>query len=290
MSVTETQRPRRRFNMRVALIGGLVLMAGAGVAFASDLVGTDSNRVIALLKTRLPKTEISNVDCARIGGLCEVVAGSNLFYVDGSARYLVIGRVYDMESRQDLTAARLLELNPDTLLGGAARSASADGADPTAPMVGSPAAAARGTPTRAQPDRSVSLAGLPKDGAIVWGRTTGPTVTVFSDFTCPYCKALSEALAGLDVRVVERPISILGSRDLSERVYCAKDQARALRRAYAGETVEPANCDTSGLDANERFATANGISGTPVIVRSDGAMIEGYRPRDALAAWLKGAR
>jgi hypothetical protein len=34
------------------------------------------------------------------------------------AKYLVIGRVYDMEARQDLTAARLLALNPDLLAAG----------------------------------------------------------------------------------------------------------------------------------------------------------------------------
>ena len=33
-----------------------------------------------------------------VDGLCEVTAGSNLFYVDRTGRYLVIGRVYDMES------------------------------------------------------------------------------------------------------------------------------------------------------------------------------------------------
>jgi len=289
MSAIEPRRPLRRYSIHAGLVAGALLLAGVGVAFAKDIAWPDGDKVAALLKARLPKTEITKVDCARIGGLCEVVAGSNLFYVDTSARYLVIGRVYDMESRQDLTAARLLELNPAMLLGGAASSGTSDGEDLAAPAVASPAAAAR-EPMRARPDRSLSLTGLPESGAIIWGNMSGPTVTVFSDFTCGYCRALSGVLTELNVRVVERPISILGSRGLSERVYCAKDPARALRRAYAGDTLEPANCDTSGLDANEKFAAANGIAGTPVIVRSDGAMIEGYRPKDALAAWLKGAR
>ena len=49
-------------------------------------------------------------------------------------------------------------------------------------------------------------------------------------------------------------------------------------------------CDTSGLDANEAFARKHGLSGTPVIVRSDGAMLEGYRPKAFLETWLKAAR
>ena len=96
----------------------------------------------------------------------------------------------------------------------------------------------------------------------------------------------------MQVRVVERPISVLGSRDLAERVYCAKNREEALHAAYSGEPVAGSapKCDTSGLDANEAFARKHGLSGTPVIVRSDGAMLEGYRPKAFLETWLKAAR
>ena len=50
--------------------------------------------------------------------------GDTLFYIDETARYLFVGRLYDMEERRDVTAARLLELNPDLLAAGAARVAS----------------------------------------------------------------------------------------------------------------------------------------------------------------------
>jgi thiol:disulfide interchange protein DsbC len=125
----------------------------------------------------------------------------------------------------------------------------------------------------------------------VWGKSGGKTVTVFSDFRCGYCRALSNTLRTMNVRVVERPISVLGSRDLANQVYCAKNREEALHQAYAGEPLRnAATCDTSGLDANEKFARVHGLSGTPVIVRSDGAMIEGYRPKEALAAFIEGGR
>ena len=93
------------------------------------------------------------------------------------------------------------------------------------------------------------------------------------------------------MRVVERPISVLGSRDLADRVYCSRDREAALHAAYAGETLRaPGSCDTSGLDANEAFAHRHGLNGTPVIVRSDGAVLEGYRPRAFLENWLKDVR
>ncbi|RZL71779.1 MAG: DsbC family protein, partial [Sphingomonas sp.] len=115
----------RRLTVGRVLVLLLVVAAfvaaaiGAKAAYAA-LRPADAS-VIALLKARLPKTQVSKVDCAIVDGLCEVTAGSNLFYVDRSGRYLIIGRVYDMETRQDLTATRLLEINPDTLIGGAAK-------------------------------------------------------------------------------------------------------------------------------------------------------------------------
>ena len=95
----------------------------------------------------------------------------------------------------------------------------------------------------------------------------------------------------MNVRVVERPISVLGSRDVADRVYCARNREAALHAAYAGEPIKagPA-CNTSGLDANEAFARRHGLSGTPVIVRGDGAVLEGYRPRAFLEKWLKEAQ
>ncbi len=107
---------RRPSRLMIATVLGLSV---AGIALAAD-VNSSEDRVRLLLKTRLPKTPITAIDCGKIVGLCEITAGSNLFYVDTGARFLVIGRVYDMQTRQDITAARLLEMNPDMLVGAAA--------------------------------------------------------------------------------------------------------------------------------------------------------------------------
>jgi thiol:disulfide interchange protein DsbC len=77
---------------------------------------------------------------------------------------------------------------------------------------------------------------------------------------------------------------------ISPTACSARATRRAVRAAYAGEALPAATCDTSGLDANEQFARVNAFSGTPVIVRSDGEMLEGYRSRDILEPWLKAAR
>lgn len=293
MSATDLLRKLRAIGRPAPIAGAVGAVCLAGIALAADVGATDEAKVSGLLKTRLPKTQLTKVDCAKIEGLCEITAGSNLFYVNHGARYLIIGRVYDMETRQDLTAARLLEINPDMLVGGAARAnaAAADGSEESAAEMAPVTAGAARVTAPARP-AALSLSGLPSEGAIVWGnRDAKRSVTIFTDFRCGYCRALTNVLRGMDVKVIERPISVLGSRDIADRVYCAKDQEQALHAAYAGEPFKaPAVCDTKGLDANERFARQHGLNATPIIVRSDGAVLEGYRPKEFLEAWLRGGK
>ena len=273
-------------KLKVAVLAMVAFGGAATAVYAADRL--EPTRVSALLKARLPKTQVSAIDCDKVAGLCEVVAGKTLFYVDGSARYLIVGRVYDMESRQDLTAAKLLEMNPDMLLGGAAKAGVEEEESPV-PQLANAAGPSRAAPPPAAAQK-VDLSKLPATGAIVWGNPSGTPVTIFTDLHCGFCRALANELEQMNVRVIERPISTLGTRDLSNRVYCAKDKPRALRAAYAGAEVAPATCDTSGLDANENFARTHGFSGTPVLVRSDGTVLEGYRPRAVLETWLKGVK
>ena len=269
--IEDTQtRPRRWARLALGLAALTTLSAGTGwgaAHLASPAnAAPDLAKVRAALKLRLPKTPIDAINCAGLGGLCEVASKSTLFYVDARAKYLVIGRIYDMDARQDLTAARLLALNPDLLAAGAARrQADSDEAPPQRPAA----------------PKTVSLTGLPANGAIHWGPANGPRVVVFSDFRCSYCKKLKEELRAIGAE----------SRKDSERVLCSPRPEVALNAAYSGLALaNPKPCDTSGLDANEAFAKAHGFGGTPVIVRpSDGAVIEGYRPASALRAFLTAA-
>lgn len=294
---------------RFAITGITALvLAGAGtlvgtVAFAagqSEDAGAAEGSLARALAKRLPRTKTTRIDCSVVAGLCEVQAGTNLFYTDRSGRYLVVGRVYDMETRQDLTAVRLLAMNPDMLAGTGAMAARDDEAGSGAGE-GADAVYAAGSPGGAEakppvaqtasmaPATSVSLAGLAANGAIAWGK--GNTrLTVFSDFHCGYCKLLHQQLKAMDVAVIERPISLLGTRMVSNAVICADEPARALEQAYDGADLPVRACDTTGLDANERFARAHGFDGTPVIVREDGAVLHGYRPREVLEAWLAAGR
>ncbi len=257
-----------------------VLTSGVAMVTAIPAHAAIARDVSQALKLRLPKTPIDALDCKSFAPWCEVVSGDTLFYIDEAARYLFVGRLYDLEKRRDVTATRLIELNPDLLAAGAARAAGgADSADQS-----HPAKAAKS---------KVDTAGLPKDGAVHWGNPRGEKLIVFSDFQCGYCRQLTGALTDTGLFIEERPISIFGasSRRMAEGVLCARDPVKAMHQAYAGQTHPiPSSCDVSeALDANEAFAKANGFSGTPVIVRAkDGAVLHGYRNAQTLIRFAKG--
>jgi len=281
-----------RSFLRLLPVLGLALSTLPTIAEARAATATRARPAVAkdavamrALTHRLPRTAVTKVDCAQVPGICEVQAGANLFYIDPSARYLIVGRIYDMETHQDLTAARLLAINPDMLVGASATAkapeANSAGLAPSHPQSASAPASV--------PAQKVSLASLPANGAIEWGgAANAPKVTVFSDFHCGYCRALHKTLKAIGARVTERPISILGTRAISESVICAEDRAAAMERAYGDQDIAKRACDTSGLDANEAFARAHGFTGTPVLVREDGAVLLGFRPREFLESWLKG--
>jgi thiol:disulfide interchange protein DsbC len=267
------------FSIAVASAAA-VLTSGVAMVTAIPAHAAIARDVSQALKLRLPKTPIDALDCKSFAPWCEVVSGDTLFYIDEAARYLFVGRLYDLEERRDVTATRLIELNPDLLAAGAARAAgSAEGA---APNRAAKAAKAM-----------VDTSSLPKEGAIHWGNPKGSKLIVFSDFQCGYCRQLTETLKDTGLWIEERPISIFGasSRRMAESVLCATDPVKAMHQAYAGETrLTSSSCNVSAaLDANEAFAKANGFSGTPVIVRAkDGAVLHGYRDAETLIRFAKG--
>ncbi|WP_370449644.1 disulfide isomerase DsbC N-terminal domain-containing protein [Novosphingobium sp. LASN5T] len=102
---------RPRFGQVLMPLAAIVLGSGGSLvwanASAAGAEGTAANAahspseadqaVTALLKQRLPRTQVSRVNCQLVDRVCEVTAGSQLFYVDRTARYLLIGRVYDRQ-------------------------------------------------------------------------------------------------------------------------------------------------------------------------------------------------
>ena len=244
-----------------------VLLALTGMTAPHAWAAPDMT--VDALHRQMPKTVVDKVDCSSASGLCEVQSGANIFYADKAAHFLFIGHLYDLDAHVDLTERDLAKI----------KAAVGDKEAGGSRAVSVPAN---------QPADLLSVKGLSLAGAVVSGDPGGPTVSVFTDYHCPYCRAVMHELEGLHVRVVEYPISILGSRPIAEQVICSPDRAAAMRNAYAGVPLAGKTCDTRGLDANEAFARLHHITETPLLVRADGAVLHGYRAHDALQIWLQG--
>jgi thiol:disulfide interchange protein DsbC len=59
------------------------------------------------LREAFPASRIDSVATTPVDGVFEVVAGPNVFYTDNSGRYVMFGKLFDMQTRTDITAARL---------------------------------------------------------------------------------------------------------------------------------------------------------------------------------------
>lgn len=282
-----------------ALAGAALAVVGvAGVAVVStQALAAGGDKLQEKVQAHFPNSKITGVRCggtAAPKGLCEVTIGSNVLYVTPDAQFAIVGSVLDLENKIDLTDRRMRELaavaNVTDKLGGAAPSL------PTAqaPAPGPSAAAPPPQQGPGAPPAKVNVS-LPKDNAIIHNPGAPVKMTVFTDLNCSYCNKLMAELKGVtDIEITEFPIGILGpeSEQKAKMALCATDRVAATNALYfGGEVKVTGECEDAAkkVQQNNQFAQANGISGTPAVIRADGAMNPGYMPLAELRAFLQGA-
>jgi thiol:disulfide interchange protein DsbC len=168
-----------------------------------------------------------------VPGIYEAIVRKKIFYFTENANYLFVGHIFDTEKKTDLTAARLVDLS------------------------------------------RVRWDTLPLKDAIkvVYGNGKAK-IAVITDTNCTFCRLLEQSIRQVgNVTVYNFLHPTPRSRELSRRVFCAKDNAKAFRE-YMIDGKEPdateGKCDSSALDRNLAFGRKLGISGTPFIIFSDG--------------------
>ena len=103
-----------RFNSRaaVAVVAALAAAACFAQADKSAALSAEAAAVKKSLEQRFPGAEIRGVTkTVYLGGLYEVQLDDRLIYTDAKAKYLLIGAVYDSESKVNLTEERQRKLN-----------------------------------------------------------------------------------------------------------------------------------------------------------------------------------
>jgi len=83
----------------------------AAKAKASPAADTEVGALTKTLEQKFPGAAIRNVARTPYFGLYEAQVDEQLIYTDSKAAYVLVGAVYDTESKRNLTEARMRELN-----------------------------------------------------------------------------------------------------------------------------------------------------------------------------------
>ena len=119
-------------------------------------------------------------------------------------------------------------------------------------------------------------------------------IIVFTDVDCQYCRKFHQEIKsyndlGISVNYVAFPRNGLDSESYNKIVgaWCSKNPKEVLTLQKEGKTPEVSECADNPVSKHYFLGRKIGITGTPAIIRSDGALIPGYVPPSELLERLE---
>ena len=235
----------------VAAKPGAEAQAASTTPTPVTVAGTPDARAVEVIRKLNAQVRIDRVGAAPITGFREVIVAGQTLYVSDDGRYLMQGTLYDNTTKTDLSQASLGSLRRELLK--------------TVPAS----------------DRIIFAPPNPKY-----------TLSVFTDIECGYCQKLHSEIAeynkrGIAIEYLAFPRMGLGSPDHKKMiaVWCSTDRKKALTDAKAGRNIGTKDCTnpvTMQYDLGQRL----GLTGTPMLINSDGAQLPGYMPPAEMRAAL----
>jgi len=214
---------------------------------------TVPSAVTATLKRILKVApEKMTVTSSPITGLYEAMVDSEVIYLTGDGRYVVMGDIRDTQTGKNLTEERRNQVRVDLL----------NSLDEKEMVVFAPT------------------------------KETKEVVNVFTDVDCPYCVKFHQGIdklteAGIKVRYLAFPRAGIGSDTYKKMVsvWCAKDKPKAMTDAKMKREVPASTCDNA-VQKEYELGQKMGVQGTPALVLSSGELIPGYVPADKLIPYV----
>lgn len=208
---------------------------------------TPEARARAAIHVVNPQIAIDQVGPAPLPGFQQVIVGGQVVYVSNDGKYLMQGALYDVAAKKNLGEAIMAQLRTALLK--------------TVPVS----------------DRIVFAPPHPKY-----------TVAVFTDVECAYCRKLHSQIAdynqqGIAVEYLAFPRMGIGSDDFKKMVsvWCSADPRKALTDAKNDRPVASRNCKNP-VTLQYSLGQRMGLTGTPMILASDGTQLGGYVPPEQL--------
>lgn len=242
--------------MKKFLVMMLACVLPISIALAADAdFDEQEKRIRQTLKVYLPNLIPDTVADSKVPGLYELTFGPRVVYVAGEGRYLLQGKVIDLETREDMTDSRSRGLRMDAL--------ESLGEDKM--IVYSPK----------EKKHTITVF---TDIDCGYCRKLHAEMGKYND-------------AGIEVRYLFYPRAGIGSKayDKAVSVWCADDRRHAMDIAKAGELPAARKCENPVAEEYE-LGQSFGISGTPAIILEDGDILPGYVPASRLAKALDQAK
>jgi thiol:disulfide interchange protein DsbC len=218
---------------------------------AKPKAGTADARAVEAVRALNPQVEVEKVGASPMPGFREAIVAGQVVYVSDDGRYLFLpgsgGALFDVNAKKNLSEDAMAAVRKELLQ--------------TIPVS----------------ERIVFAPAKPKY-----------TVTVFTDVECGYCRKLHSEIAeynrqGIAIEYLAFPRMGLGSDDYKKMVsvWCAPDRRKALTDAKNDRTPKYTSCKTS---VNQQYDIGQrvGLTGTPMILSSEGVQLGGYIPPAAL--------
>lgn len=231
-----------RRTVRIFAISSLVFSCSLPV------LAQDSFEVVELrIRELAPEAQSIAVSETPIKGILQVQINGDIVYATDDGKYLLQGRVVDLETREDLTELAMAGLRQDLL----------KKMDTTKQITFAPAEPAY--------DLTVFT-----DIDCGYCRKLHSQVAEYN-------------AQGIAIHYMAFPRAGLGSEsyDKAVSVWCADNQQEALTSAKAGQDPEPKNCENP-VAAQYQMGLDLGVTGTPALLTSTGQLIPGYVPPEAL--------
>lgn len=214
----------------------------ASVAANDKAVTSDA--VLQAFQKRFPGVPVAGVQPTPFMGLYEIRIGPDILYADADVKFVMQGSLIDAQSRTDLTAQRLEELNrvdfSSLPLDLAVKQVKGDGS------------------------RKIAVFEDPNCGY------------------CKQLHATLKSVDNITVYTLLFPILSADSADKSRNIWCADDKAKVWQAWMLDKVTPPkAECDAP-LEQLLAVGRELNVTGTPAIFFADGSRVSGALPLKAL--------
>jgi thiol:disulfide interchange protein DsbC len=217
---------------------GLVLAVSTPVLAEDDFSAVEE-RIRALA----PNAGSIAISETPIEGILMVQVSGDIVYATSDGKYLIQGRVIDLDTREDLTEGAKAEVRREVM---------AD-MDTSNQIVFAPE----------EPDYELTVF---TDIDCGYCRKLHEQVPQYNE-------------EGISIRYMAFPRAGIGSRSYEKAVtvWCSDDQQQAMTEAKAGVEMAPIQCENPVAEQYQLGMTL-GVSGTPALLTPDGQLIPGYVP------------